>query len=173
MLDIALATSPLHNVVVHAAAGTGKTWLLTSRIIRLLLEGSEPGAILAITFTRKAAAEIHERVTERLLALAGCDEDNLPRLLTDIGAKTDPASCEAARHLYEKHLSAIQSLRTTTFHAFCQEILRRFPLEADVPPGFELIESTAELEEAAWLALDRRALHEKESTLSAALDLLL
>ena len=173
MLDIALATSPLHNVVVHAAAGTGKTWLLTSRIIHLLLEGSEPGAILAITFTRKAAAEIHERVTERLLALAGCDEDTLPRLLTDIGAKTDPASCEAARHLYEKHLSAIQSLRTTTFHAFCQEILRRFPLEADVPPGFELIESTAELEEAAWLALDRKALHEKESTLSAALDLLL
>ncbi|HEY5682795.1 MAG TPA: UvrD-helicase domain-containing protein, partial [Sulfuricaulis sp.] len=173
MLDIALATLPQNNVVVHAAAGTGKTWLLTSRIIRLLLEGNEPGAILAITFTRKAAAEIHERVTERLLALAGCDEVTLPRQLTEIGAKTDPASCAAARHLYEKHLSAIQSLRTTTFHAFCQEILRRFPLEADVPPGFELIESTAEWEETAWLALDQRALREKESPLSIALDLLL
>ncbi len=173
MLDIALATSPLNNVVVHAAAGTGKTWLLTSRIIRLLLEGSEPGAILAITFTRKAASEIRERVTERLLALAGCDEGTLPGLLTGIGANTDPASREAARHLYEKHLSAIQSLRTTTFHAFCQEILRRFPLEAEVPPGFELIETTAELEDAAWLALDRRAWREKESPLSTALDLLL
>lgn len=173
MLDIAQATSPQNNVVVQAAAGTGKTWLLASRVIRLLLEGSEPGAILAITFTRKAASEIHERVTERLLALAGCDEETLPRLLTEIGAKTNPVTREVARHLYEKHLSAIQSLRTTTFHAFCQEILRRFPLEADVPPGFELIETTTELEDAAWLAVDRRALREKESPLSAALDLLL
>ncbi|MCR4300447.1 MAG: UvrD-helicase domain-containing protein, partial [Sulfuricaulis sp.] len=173
MLDIALATSPLNNVVVHAAAGTGKTWLLTSRIIRLLLEGSEPGAILAITFTRKAASEIHERVTERLLALAGCDEETLPRLLTEIGAKTDSANREAARHLYEKHLSALHGLRTTTFHAFCQEILRRFPLEAEVPPGFELLETTAELEETAWLALDRMAFREQEGRLPAALDLLL
>lgn len=173
MLDIALATSPQNNVVVQAAAGTGKTWLLTSRIVRLLLEGSEPGAILAITFTRKAANEIHERVTERLLALAGCDEETLPRLLTEIGAKTDPANREAARHLYEKHLSAIHALRTTTFHAFCQEILRRFPLEADVPPGFELIESTADWMDAAWIALDKRALHGKENPLSNALDLLL
>ena len=73
MIDIPRATAPENNVVVHAAAGTGKTWLLTSRIIRLLLTGSEPGAILAITFTRKAAGEIHQRITERLFALAGSD----------------------------------------------------------------------------------------------------
>ena len=173
MIDVALATSPQTNVVVHAAAGTGKTWLLTSRIIRLLLEGSEPGSILAITFTRKAASEIHERVTERLLALAGCDEESLPGLLAEIGAGTDAASREAARQLYETHLSAIHNLRTTTFHAFCQEILRRFPLEADVPPGFELIENTAEVVESAWHALDRRALRDQEGQLATALDLLL
>ncbi|BAV33998.1 ATP-dependent exonuclease [Sulfuricaulis limicola] len=173
MMDVSRATAPENNVVVQAAAGTGKTWLLTSRIIRLLLQGTEPGAILALSFTRKAAGEIHERVTERLLALAASDEDALVKQLEEIGAGTDPASREAARGLYEKHLSAIHPLRTTTFHAFCQEILRRFPLEADVPPGFELVESTAELEQAAWLALDRKAARDSGGTLANALDTLL
>ncbi len=173
MINIPRATAPENNVVVHAAAGTGKTWLLTSRIVRLLLEGSEPGAILAITFTRKAAGEIHQRVTERLFALAGSDDESLVKQLAIIGAKTDHASREAARGLYEKHLSAIHTLRATTFHAFCQDILRRFPLEADVPPGFELYEATGELEDSAWLALDRRISREKDGRLAQAMDLLL
>jgi ATP-dependent helicase/nuclease subunit A len=172
-MDVSRATAPENNVVVQAAAGTGKTWLLTSRIIRLLLQGAEPGAILAITFTRKAAGEIHERVTERLLALAAGDEQSLAGQLAVIGAGTDPASRAAARGLYETHLGAIHPLRTTTFHAFCQEILRRFPLEADVPPGFELVESTAELEQAAWLALDRKAARDNEGALATSLDTLL
>lgn len=170
---VADATAPGNNVVVHAAAGTGKTWLLTSRIVRLLLEGSEPGAILAITFTRKAAGEIQERVTERLLSLAGSDEATLVQQLADIGVETSPAIQQTARGLYEKHLAAVHSLRTTTFHAFCQEILRRFPLEADVPPGFELMESTVELEDAAWSKLDAKASGETESPLSRSLDGLL
>jgi ATP-dependent helicase/nuclease subunit A len=172
-MDVARATAPENNVVVQAAAGTGKTWLLTSRIIRLLLHDAEPGAILAITFTRKAAGEIHERVTERLLALAASDEEALAGQLAAIGAGTDPVTRAAARGLYEKHLGAIHPLRTTTFHAFCQEILRRFPLEADVPPGFELVESTVELEQAAWLALDRKAARDNEGALANALDTLL
>lgn len=172
-MDIPRATAPENNVVVQAAAGTGKTWLLTSRIVRLLLQGAEPGAILALSFTRKAAGEIHERVTERLLALAASDEETLAGQLVAIGAATDPATRAAARGLYEKHLGAIHPLRTTTFHAFCQEILRRFPLEAEVPPGFELVESTAELEQAAWLALDRKAARDSEGMLAAALDTLL
>lgn len=173
MIDISRATAPENNVVVHAAAGTGKTWLLTSRIVRLLLEGAEPGAILAITFTRKAAGEIHERVTERLFNLAASDEETLVTHLAEIGAGTDQASRDIARGLYEKHLGAIHALRTTTFHAFCQEILRRFPLEADVPPGFELIETTAELEQTAWLALDRSASRVRDGALPEALDTLL
>ncbi len=173
MIDISLATAPENNVVVHAAAGTGKTWLLTSRIIRLLLEGSVPGAILAITFTRKAAGEIQERVTERLLALASSDHIALARQLIELGAKTDRVNLELARGLYEKHLSTLHTLRATTFHAFCQEILRRFPLEADVPPGFELIEATAELEDASWLALDNNLMRNKESKLAQAMDTML
>ena len=173
MIETPRATAPENNVVVHAAAGTGKTWLLTSRVIRLLLEGSEPGAILAITFTRKAAGEIHERISERLLTLAGCDEEKLSRQLTDLGVTVDLNSRETARGLYEKYLSAIHALRATTFHAFCQDILRRFPLEADAPHDFELVESTADIEEAAWLALDRKISSEKESALAQAMDSLL
>ena len=173
VIDPPRATAPENNVVVHAAAGTGKTWLLTSRVIRLLLEGSEPGAILAITFTRKAAGEIHERISERLLVLAGCDEEKLSRQLTELGVTVDLNSRETARGLYEKYLSAIHPLRATTFHAFCQDILRRFPLEADAPHDFELIESTADLEEAAWIALDRKISRAKEGALAQAMDSLL
>ena len=173
MIDIALATAPENNVVVHAAAGTGKTWLLTSRIARLLLAGCEPGSILAITFTRKAAGEIHQRVSERLFALASSDDAELAQQLTQIGVESNPTTREAARGLYEKHLAAIHALRATTFHAFCQEVLCRFPLEADIPPNFELLETTAELEEAAWLALDRKINREKDSELARAMDMLL
>jgi ATP-dependent helicase/nuclease subunit A len=173
VIDIALATAPENNVVVHAAAGTGKTWLLTSRIVRLLLAGSAPGAILAITFTRKAAGEIHQRVTERLRALAGSDDAELAQQLAQVGVEPDAATREAARGMYEKHLGAIHALRATTFHAFCQDILRRFPLEADIPPNFELLETTSELEEAAWLALDRKISRDQDNELARAMDILL
>ena len=77
MSDINQATQPETNFVVHAAAGTGKTWLLTSRILRLLLAGALPGRILAITFTRQAAAEIEQRVMERLLEMASISPQTL------------------------------------------------------------------------------------------------
>ena len=173
MIDTALATAPENNVVVHAAAGTGKTWLLTSRIVRLMLEGSKPGSILAITFTRKAAGEIQQRVSERLLALASVDDAALMTQLEDLGVQPATALQEKARGLYEVHLGALHALRATTFHAFCQEILRRFPLEAEVPPGFELLESTKEIEAAAWLALDRQITRASDSVIAASMDILL
>lgn len=151
----AAAASPARNAVVHADAGTGKTWLLTSRIIRLLLDGVAPGAILAITFTRKAAAEIQERVSRRLLDLAVGDEETVGRLLADIDASGSAATRARAGELYESLLDADPPLRATTFHAFCQDILRRFPLEAEVPPGFELLEEPGELLERAWRDFDR------------------
>ena len=67
-------TDPRANVAVRAAAGTGKTWLLTNRLIMLLMQGIAPASILAITFTRKAAAEIQQRVNERVLAMVTADD---------------------------------------------------------------------------------------------------
>jgi ATP-dependent helicase/nuclease subunit A len=152
--DAGGSTDPGRNAVIQAAAGTGKTWLLTGRIIRLLLEGSPPGSILAITFTRKAAAEMLLRVRQRLYRMACADDAALAGLLQEIGAPASRQTLARARQLYEYLLTAEQELRATTFHAFCQELLGRFPLEAGVAPGFTLAEQTQEFETAAWRALD-------------------
>jgi ATP-dependent helicase/nuclease subunit A len=166
-------TSADANLTVRAAAGTGKTWLLTSRIITLLMQGVAPGAILAITFTRKAAAEIHQRVGQRLLTMAVADERELAHELKTLGIKANTRNLRQARSLFELLLCAEHELRATTFHAFCQDILRRFSLEAEVPPGFELLESSTELEYQSWQALDREATLHPGSDIARALETLL
>ncbi len=173
MTDPLSAGSPGLNATVMASAGTGKTWLLVTRLVRLLLDGVRPDAILAITFTRKAAAEMQTRLNERLYELACADDKDQSDLLHMMGAPSDPETRRRARGLYEGILSARQPVRTTTFHAFCQEVLRRFPLEADVPPGFELIERTGELERAAWAHLMAEATAEPDGTIGRDLALLL
>lgn len=147
------AASPEVNATVFASAGSGKTWLLVTRILRLLLAGVAPERILAVTFTRKAAGEMQARLRERLRTLAGLDEGALVEALRGLGMEPRAADLQRARGLYERLLFARHALRITTFHALCQEILRRFPLEAEVPPGFELLESTGELRAQAWDAL--------------------
>lgn len=147
------AADPARNATVHASAGTGKTWLLVTRILRLLLAGARPDSILAVTFTRKAAAEMQQRVTERLRELMCADESSLDGMLKQIGIAPDAHNRTRARQLYEQSLFNPYALRATTFHAFCQELLQRFPLEAGISPGFELSESTGLLEQQAWDAL--------------------
>jgi ATP-dependent helicase/nuclease subunit A len=166
------AIDPRHNAVVHAAAGTGKTWLLVSRVIRLLLQGVTPSSILAITFTRKAAAEMRLRVGQRLLSMCQASEAELRTMLETIGVAANAQMRSRARRLYEELLVAPHELRATTFHAFCQELLTRFAFEAGVPPAFEVVEQTAEMESAAWRALDAD-LAGADAELSAAMDRLL
>ena len=150
MTDIINAADPSASACVLASAGTGKTWLLVTRLVRLLLAGAAPEKILAITFTRKAAAEMQQRLHERLKAFLQADDNQLDQLLTETGASPNPALREQARGLYEKMLLNSQALRTKTFHSFCQDILRQFPMEADLPPGFELTETTGLLYEQSW-----------------------
>lgn len=171
--DTVFAIAPENNVIVHAAAGTGKTYLLSNRIIRLLLADCRPGSLLGVTFTRKAAGEIHQRVMRRLLDMAGMDEQRLQAELTALGAPTDAATRTRAHDLYETVLNAIPPLRATTFHAFCQDILRRFPIEAAVPPGFNLLEATGEFEQLAWRALDAEITVDPTGVLAQAMDTLL
>ena len=166
------AAEPQRDATVHASAGTGKTWLLVTRILRRLMSGARPDSILAVTFTRKAAAEMQQRVTERLHELMCANDEELDNKLGMCGITPDDASRSRARQLYEENLFASYSLRATTFHAFCQELLQRFPLEAGVSPGFELIESTGQLEQQAWDALINESSN-REHPVNKALDTLI
>ncbi|MEJ2060854.1 MAG: UvrD-helicase domain-containing protein [Gammaproteobacteria bacterium] len=148
------AVDPARNATVFASAGSGKTWLLVARLLRLLLAGAAPDSILAITFTRKAAGEMQARLYERLREWSGMTDDALIRALGEIGIESpDADTLDRARNLYEQLLFSPHAVRTTTFHAFCQDILQRFALEADIPPGFELVETIGDLADEAWAAL--------------------
>lgn len=168
--DALLATAPEHHASVHASAGTGKTWLLVTRMLRLLLAGVAPANILAVTFTRKAAAEMLERLNERLAQLAAGNDAEVDGILRTLGVEPDAALRARARRLYEELLFDPRPLRATTFHAFCQEILQRFPLEAGIPPGFDLLEGEAELIDEAWDALYAEATQTPDGRLARALE---
>lgn len=170
--DTVKAGDPRQNATVSASAGTGKTWLLVTRIIRLLLDGARPDGILAITFTRKAAAEMQTRLRERLLRLAKVDALALDNELRSMGVGVTAEYQNTARGLYETLLRTPHPPRTTTFHAFCQDVLRRFPLEADVAPGFELLEATRALEREALDALYSEATLTPNSSPALALEFL-
>ncbi len=163
---------------VHASAGSGKTYHLVSHIVRLLIQGASPGSILAITFTRKAAAEMQQRLLERIYELATCPKAELDHTLTEqLGLTASSTHRDNAQCLYENLLHSTQSVRTTTFHAFCQDLLRRFPMEANLPPGFELVERTGYLIDDAWNSLTNKLTRHNdqntEETIKKHMDVLL
>ena len=172
MSNVLHASDPNFSATVSASAGTGKTWLLVTRLIRLLLAGARADGILAVTFTRKAATEMQTRLNARLLDMARCEPADLIVMLRQIDAPTDEQTLQRATTLYEDLLRSPHTVRATTFHAFCQDILRRFPLEAGIPPGFELLESTAELQQAAWDALCTTASRAPDGEIAQAIELL-
>ena len=167
------AADPRHSVVVRASAGTGKTWTLITRLVRLLLDGAAPDSILAVTFTRKAAAEMEGRLRRRLYEYLTLDDEALDTELARIGTAPGPEARRRARLLFESLLHCEYPLRITTYHAFCQEILRRFPFDAGVPPGFELVESEGLLMDEAWDALCVEATTAPEGEVAAAMQVLL
>ena len=140
MASLDTSTHPQHNANVFASAGSGKTWLLITRICRLLLSGAEPQHILAITFTRKSAAEMRARLFDKLETWSIISESELSDELSAINELADEVAIKKARGLYEKLLFSDQAIRISTFHAFCEEIIRAFPLESELPTTFELTE---------------------------------
>lgn len=142
MTDLLDSTQPQRNANVFASAGSGKTWLLITRICRLLLRGAEPRHILAITFTRKSAAEMRERLTTKLNIWATLPQSQLAQELLQIGEHDDKSTIEKARKLYEQLECSPQTIRISTFHSFCEEIVRAFPLESYLPSSFEIAERT-------------------------------
>jgi ATP-dependent helicase/nuclease subunit A len=151
--DANVALDPQRSVAVNASAGSGKTWLLVSRVLRLLLEGHPPGGVLALTFTRKAAAEMRERLNERLRSLAHADPAEAAAELGRLGLAATPQHLQRARELYQAVLFDPCPPRAMTLHAFCQDLLSRFALEAGVPPGFRLVENDQGLYRRAWRRL--------------------
>ncbi len=159
------AANPYINATVTASAGSGKTYMLVTRILRLLLEDAPPGSILALTFTRKAAAEMQQRLAERLYQLATADDETLFKLLDELDLSHDYQL--KAQALYEAHQYCDYPVRTLTFHSFCQDLLARFPLEADVPPNFDLLENSDLLIQQAREALFNEATLDMQGELSS------
>jgi ATP-dependent helicase/nuclease subunit A len=143
------ALDPARSVVVEACAGSGKTWLVASRIVRLLLAGVAPGEILAITFTRKAAHEIEERVVDWLNLLATGSEAQLGDFLAERGVVADKEMLRTARGLYEGVLEAQPGLAVNTFHGWFLHLVDAAPLSANLA-GATLVETGSRLFEELW-----------------------
>ncbi|MDA9132224.1 double-strand break repair helicase AddA [Alphaproteobacteria bacterium] len=137
--DQAKASDPAASVFVSANAGTGKTKLLTDRVLRLLLSGAPADAILCVTYTRAAAAEMRNRIFKRLADWAIIPAKALGEDLENMGIHTPSQDMRRrARSLFAEILDNDDGPRIETVHSFCQSILRRFPIEAGVAPHVQL-----------------------------------
>lgn len=146
-----VALDPTRSVVVEACAGSGKTWLLVSRIVRLLLSGTPPSSILAITFTHKAAGEMRARLYDWLHHCATASDADVRQflLLRDIPANEIDTLVPVARTLLETTLTAQPGIRLITFHAWFYELIKRAPLTSALA-GYTLTEQTGPLLAQAW-----------------------
>ena len=170
----ATAADPALSVFVTANAGSGKTTTLVNRVARLLLKKVPPGAILCVTYTKAAAAEMQARLFDKLGRWAVADNDELTRELAELDGR-DPKTLtdlelSEARRLFARALETPGGLKIQTIHAFCEKLLRRFPLEAGVQPGFEVLEDQAALalSRAAREDLARAALADGDGRLGSA-----
>lgn len=136
------AADPARHVWLGASAGTGKTQVLSARVLRLMLGGVAPQAILCITFTKAGAAEMAHRIHERLAAWVRMNDGDLRLDLQALGLDWDrPELMQRARSLFATVIdSPGGAIRVQTIHSFCQTLLASFPLEAKLLPGFRAIE---------------------------------
>ena len=142
------ASDPGASVWVAASAGSGKTKVLTDRVLRLMLGGTPPQRILCLTFTKAAAAEMANRIHTGLGAWATQPEAALVQELANLTGETpDDEAVLAARTLFARVLDVPGGLKIQTIHSFCESLLGRFPVEARVPPHFQVMDerSAAEL----------------------------
>lgn len=149
---LAQALDPSRSVVVEACAGSGKTWLLISRVLRLLLAGAAPAQILAITFTRKAAQEMASRLQQWLeqLALMPRHEAEAFLLARGVAANEMPIALERAPMLFELCQTASPGITISTFHGWFLQVLQKMPLAGGIAADTAVVESTSGLLDTAW-----------------------
>ena len=166
------ASHPLTSVWVSANAGSGKTHALTTRVARLLLAGTQPQRVLCLTFTKAAAAEMAGRLYKRLGGWATMADGELAAAIEEIeGRKPDAKMLDDARKLFARAIETPGGLKIQTIHAFCERLLGRFPLEAGVPPQFEILDerSSEELMDEVRDTVLRHAGAEPDTPLGRAL----
>src|ERR1700760_4494948 len=135
------ASDPQFSAWVAANAGAGKTYTLANRVARLLLADAPPEKILCLTFTKAAAAEMQHRLFRQLGEWSMLADEPLREKIRAIGA--EPHDLPKARRLFAKALETPGGLKVLTLHAFCQIVLTRFPVEAQVPPGFDVLDDAS------------------------------
>lgn len=135
------ASNPYTSAWVSASAGSGKTKVLSDRVLNLMLMTGKTDRILCLTFTKVAAAEMANRITARLKKWSVLSEKELENELENLtGEFPEKEILERAKGLFAKALETPGGLKIMTIHSFCTTILERFPLEANVPPHFKVIE---------------------------------
>jgi ATP-dependent helicase/nuclease subunit A len=174
----AVACDPRRSVAVEACAGAGKTWMLVSRMLRALLDDAQPHEILAITFTRKAAGEMRERLHKWVTEFSAAPPSKLREelVLRGVAAPTD-AQVEALRGLHARLLAGGRPVQIRTFHSWFAALLRNAPLavfeKLDLPPHYELLENDRQAGELVWrrfhaaVARDDRARADFEASVAA------
>ncbi len=138
-----LAAHPHHSAWVAASAGSGKTKVLTDRVLNLLLEGCPPERILCLTFTKAAAAEMANRLRDRVGQWAILSQEDIKATLEKLqGIPPTKEKIERTGLLFNLILDTPGGLKIQTIHSFCQSLLKKFPLEAELSPFFEVANTT-------------------------------
>ena len=166
----AIALDPHRSVVVEACAGSGKTWLLVSRVLRLLLAGAAPSSILAITFTRKAAHEMRERLMTWLEKLATDSDEDVRKFLRQraLGDAEIDACLPRARSLFTEVAFASPAMAISTFHGWFQQLLSAAPLGLGAADA-TIADSESTLLEEAWMLFAESLNRAPESAAAIAL----
>lgn len=142
-----MASDPTLNIWVQANAGTGKTTVLIQRLLRILFRNTnDKSGVLCLTYTNAAAGEMRNRILSELRDWAMADDTKLSELLTKAAISNNITDQDLvhARKIFFQYIDKPELLKIKTIHGFCEEILRRFPLEAGISPAWSLVSGSAQ-----------------------------
>lgn len=134
------ALDPQSSIWLEASAGSGKTRVLTDRLLVLMLEGALPDRLLCLTFTKAAAAEMDQRLKARLDAFSMMDEEARREAILALGLRPTSQRVQRAASLFHQVLALPRGLRIQTLHSFCERLMRAFPIEAGLFPYFRVMD---------------------------------